>query len=110
MAREGTPLLHGISSIEPDIGVDEIQVDGDNKTSQSLTTLRCISIFFSLFILIFLQGRASLQYSASLGLLDSVAANASLLTTTQSTIARDLDAYSNTSWFTSAYLVSRFSI
>ena len=30
----------------------------------------------------------------------------SLLTTTQSTIAADLDAFAEVSWFTSAYLVS----
>lgn len=33
------------------------------------------------------------------------AMNISFLTTTQSTIAADLDAFDNVSWFTSAYLV-----
>lgn len=34
------------------------------------------------------------------------ASNMSGITTTQSTIAEDLDAFSEASWFTSAYLVS----
>jgi len=33
------------------------------------------------------------------------AANMSGLTTTQSKVAEDLDAYDSTTWFTSAYLV-----
>jgi hypothetical protein len=32
------------------------------------------------------------------------------LTTTQSTIAQDLDAFSEASWFTSTYLVCIFSV
>ena len=35
----------------------------------------------------------------------TIACNISLLTTTQSTIATDLDAFAEVSWFTSAYLV-----
>ena len=38
------------------------------------------------------------------------AMNISLLTTTQSTIAADLNAFDSVSWFTSAYLVSNLSI
>ena len=37
--------------------------------------------------------------------LNGTASNMSGLTTTQSTIAADLDAFKETSWFTSAYLV-----
>lgn len=35
-----------------------------------------------------------------------IATNISLLTTTQSVIAEELDAFEKTSWFTSAYLVN----
>jgi hypothetical protein len=38
-------------------------------------------------------------------MLMDIAVNISLLTTTQSTIAAELDAFSEVSWFTSAYLV-----
>ena len=36
-----------------------------------------------------------------------IAANMSGITTTQSKIAEDLDAFATASWFTSAYLVER---
>ncbi len=38
---------------------------------------------------------------------DEIAANMSGITTTQSKIAEDLDAFDSASWFTSAYLVRK---
>ncbi len=44
--------------------------------------------------------------SERIGLRTVIAANMSGITTTQSKIAEDLDAFASASWFTSAYLVS----
>lgn len=62
--------------------------DGHTAANQSLSRLRGISAAIFLGSLIFIQ-----------------ATNISLLTTTQSVIAGDLDAFEKTSWFTSAYLI-----
>jgi MFS family permease len=61
----------------------------DNDVSQSITTLRTVFSALALGGLIFLQST-----------------NISILTTTQSAIAGDLDAFERTSWFTSAYLIA----
>lgn len=61
----------------------------DHDVSQSITTLRAIFSAVALGGLIFLQST-----------------NISILTTTQSAIAGDLDAFERTSWFTSAYLIA----
>lgn len=63
--------------------------DKDHDVSQSITTLRAIFSAVALGGLIFLQST-----------------NISILTTTQSAIAGDLDAFERTSWFTSAYLIA----
>lgn len=48
-----------------------------------------------------------MKYQTGLVLIASLAAsNLSLVTTTQSKIAEDLDAFVAASWFTSAYMVS----
>lgn len=62
--------------------------DGHTAPNQSLSPIREFSAALFLGCLIFLQ-----------------ATNISLLTTTQSAIAGDLDAFEKTSWFTSAYLI-----
>jgi MFS family permease len=61
----------------------------DDDVSQSTTTLRTVCSALALGGLIFLQST-----------------NISILTTTQSAIAGDLDAFERTSWFTSAYLIA----
>ncbi|KAK3116173.1 hypothetical protein LTR53_003722 [Teratosphaeriaceae sp. CCFEE 6253] len=63
--------------------------DGHTAANQTLTLARGTLCTLALGCLIFLQ-----------------ATNISLLTTTQSTIAADLDAYEKASWFTSAYLIA----
>ncbi|MCJ1473827.1 hypothetical protein MMC13_002479 [Lambiella insularis] len=62
-------------------------------SNQAVTTVRACCIIVSQGLLIFLQ-----------------ACNISLLTTTQSTIAEDLDAFAEVSWFTSAYLIAMASM
>ncbi|KAM0715029.1 hypothetical protein Q7P37_009494 [Cladosporium fusiforme] len=61
----------------------------DNDVSQSITAARAIFSAIALGGLIFLQST-----------------NISILTTTQSAIAADLDAFDKTTWFTSAYLIA----
>lgn len=61
----------------------------DDNASQSITTLRTVFSALALGVLIFLQST-----------------NISILTTTQSAIAEDLDAFDKTSWFTPAYLIA----
>ncbi|KAK5743281.1 hypothetical protein LTR17_002758 [Elasticomyces elasticus] len=68
---------------------EEDSDDGHTIANQSLTLARTILCTVALGSLIFLQ-----------------ATNISLLTTTQTSIAGDLDAYEKTSWFTSSYLIA----
>ena len=108
---EETPLLHSqTSTAEPQIEINDVQTKFD-ATNPPVTTLRGTAIFLSLFTLVFLQGRVLLhKQHAKADRNHIIAANTSLMTTMQSTVARDLDAYSSTSWFTSAYLVSSHGI
>lgn len=96
--NEQSPLLQS----EDDLPVRDI-----DASKQNVTSLRGGFITISLGILIFLQGQYtySQDFVISLTVLYS-ACNISLLTTTSSTIAAELDAFSEVSWFTSAYLVS----
>lgn len=63
--------------------------DGHTAANQTITLARGAVCTVALGCLIFLQ-----------------ATNISLLTTTQSAIAADLDAFEKTSWFTSSYLIA----
>ncbi|EMC93163.1 hypothetical protein BAUCODRAFT_36831 [Baudoinia panamericana UAMH 10762] len=63
--------------------------DGHTPAAQSMSHARTALCTFALGCLIFLQ-----------------ATNISLLTTTQSAIAAELDAFEKTSWFTSSYLIA----
>lgn len=63
--------------------------DGHTAANQTMTFARGTLCTFALGCLVFLQ-----------------ATNISLLTTTQSAIASELDAFEKTSWFTSAYLIA----
>jgi predicted MFS family arabinose efflux permease len=89
---ERTPLIF----VQPPTGERNRDLEGpterrnrDHEVSQSITTLRAIFSAIALGSLIFLQST-----------------NISILTTTQSAIAGDLDAFEKTSWFTSAYLIA----
>lgn len=79
----------------PDSGSDRngkgaaIMDDGHTTANQTITLTRVILCTIALGCLIFLQ-----------------ATNISLITTTQSAIASDLDAFDKTSWFTSSYLIA----
>ncbi|MCJ1360604.1 MAG: hypothetical protein MMC33_010612 [Icmadophila ericetorum] len=85
---EQSPLLPPPS--EPSLdGVDH----DHNASNQSVTPIRAFCIIASLGTLIFLQ-----------------ACNISGLTTAQSAIAESLDAYSETTWFVSAYLIAMASM
>ncbi|MCJ1282556.1 hypothetical protein MMC26_001879 [Xylographa opegraphella] len=87
---EEEPLLPSSAPPESTKGLSE---DESNTSNQSVTRVRACCIISSLGVLIFLQ-----------------ACNISLLTTTQSTIAADLDAFAEVSWFTSAYLIAMASM
>lgn len=67
--------------------------DGHTRASQSLSPIRGFLVYSALGVLIFI-----------------VATNMSLLTTTQSSIAAELDAFEATSWFTSAFLITMSSL
>jgi MFS family permease len=89
---ERTPLI----LVQPPTGERDRGLSGpadshnkDDDVSQSITTLRTVFSALALGLLIFLQST-----------------NISILTTTQSAIAADLDAFEKTSWFTSAYLIA----
>jgi MFS family permease len=74
-------------------GGEEEDAEGHTAASQTLTQTRAILCTIALGVLIFFQ-----------------ATNISLLTTTQSSIAQDLDAFEKTPWFTSAYLMAMSSL
>ncbi|KAK3675439.1 hypothetical protein LTR78_004522 [Recurvomyces mirabilis] len=67
----------------------KIPTDQHTAAAQSLTRTRALLTGLSLALLIFLQ-----------------ATNISLLTTTQSNIASDLQVYDKTTWFTSSFLIT----
>ncbi|KAK5174432.1 uncharacterized protein LTR77_001512 [Saxophila tyrrhenica] len=99
LSDERTPLLKhppppATSNAAPEaLDADQAQSsppsDGHTGPNQSLTWIRGIVVTLALGFLIFLQ-----------------ATNISLLTTTQSAIAGELDAFEKTTWFTSAYLIA----
>ncbi|KUJ11835.1 MFS general substrate transporter [Mollisia scopiformis] len=74
-------------------GADEEELVDPDRANQQVGRGRGMLIVLSLWGLIFLQ-----------------AANMSGITTTQSKIAEDLDAFAAASWFTSAYLIAASSI
>ncbi|KAK1073271.1 hypothetical protein LTR12_006130 [Friedmanniomyces endolithicus] len=79
-------IPNGINHSKPSAsGSPEIHT----TANQSLSTARTILCTLALGLLIFLQ-----------------ATNISMLTTTQTSIAADLDAYDKVSWFTSSYLIA----
>ncbi|KAK5127084.1 hypothetical protein LTR85_008444 [Meristemomyces frigidus] len=82
---DGTPNTDGKPIGSPLSNED----DGHTTANQTLTLARGTLCTIALGCLIFLQ-----------------ATNISLITTTQSAIASDLDAFDKTSWFTSAYLIA----
>ncbi|CBX97610.1 hypothetical protein IAQ61_001177 [Plenodomus lingam] len=87
-AGERAPLLRVTST--PSLPVPEI--DGHDDEAH-VSTLQGAFITAFVGLLIFLQ-----------------ATNISILTTTQSSIAADLDAFEKASWFTSAYLIAMSSL
>lgn len=96
---EETPLLRGesrgedASSGETLLAERREGVIDPNEANQRVGVARGLLIILSLWGLIFLQ-----------------ASNMSGITTTQSRIAEDLDAFAEASWFTSAYLISMSSL
>ena len=123
--NEATPLLSDEPrSIDQDDGSsetltdsrrgDEEEVEDEDKANQHVGRVRGLFIMLSLCGLMFLQGKScncriwKMKYQTGLMLIAFLAAsNLSLVTTTQSKIAEDLDAFVAASWFTSAYMVSR---
>ncbi|KAL5439698.1 hypothetical protein PMIN07_004904 [Paraphaeosphaeria minitans] len=83
--EEQAPLLRDENAPPSSSGENRL---GDDETP-ILSTLRGAVICSSIGLMIFLQG-----------------ANISILTTTQSAIAADLDAFEEATWFTSSYLIA----
>ncbi|KAF2820619.1 MFS general substrate transporter [Ophiobolus disseminans] len=83
---ERAPLLHRSTSVRA-------VYSNDDETEAGISTLRGSFIISSIGLLIFLQ-----------------ATNISILTTTQSSIAADLDAFEKATWLTSSYLIAMSSL
>ncbi|KAI6883809.1 hypothetical protein KC318_g15966, partial [Hortaea werneckii] len=79
----------GVNNSKPNGKPANVDDDGHTLANQTISVARGILCTLALGFLIFLQ-----------------ATNISLITTTQSRIAADLDAFDKTSWFTSAYLIA----
>lgn len=94
-ATEEDPLL-------PRDGVHHSTADDEGKPD--ISVLRGVVIAASMGFLLFLQSKPPSSPLHSRWLI-LVATNISMLTTTTSAIASDLDAFESTSWFISAYLV-----
>ncbi|EAQ85776.1 hypothetical protein CHGG_07029 [Chaetomium globosum CBS 148.51] len=92
---ENTPLLRSESSFVTarDGSPASDRQPGPGPEQPPLGWKRTTCIVFSMWALIFLQ-----------------ASNMSGISTTQSTIAADLDAYESAMWFTSAYMISMSSV
>jgi hypothetical protein len=114
-ASEQSPLLP--PSLSSTTEVDEsvsISTASQPQTEEEprISPLRGTVLGACIAILIFLQSKFSSDPVSTYGLLTAqcprVAANFSLMTTIQSSIAVDLDAFQNASWFTSTYLVGLF--
>ncbi|KAK4158518.1 major facilitator superfamily domain-containing protein [Chaetomidium leptoderma] len=93
---EDTPLLRSESSsvtARDASPTSDRQQPGPAPEQQPLGWKRTTCIVLSMWALIFLQ-----------------ASNMSGISTTQSTIAADLDAYESAMWFTSAYMISMSSV
>ncbi|KAH6627112.1 major facilitator superfamily domain-containing protein [Chaetomium sp. MPI-SDFR-AT-0129] len=93
---ENTPLLSSGSSsitVQDDSPAREQQASPVDASEKRLGWKRTACIVASMWVLIFLQ-----------------ASNMSGMSTAQSTIAADLDAYESAMWFTSAYMISMSSV
>ena len=97
---EESPLLPS-SPAEAENGASPLDVNGAKKPA---SLLRGALIIISLGALILVQGRS--VFFCHVSVLTFLAMNITMLTTTQSVIAADLDAFSEASWLTSAYLIA----
>jgi len=93
VAAEDTPLLRSESSSVTARDASPAPSDHGPAEQPPLGWRRATCIVLSMLVLIFLQ-----------------ASNMSGITTTQSAIAADLDAYDSAMWFTGAYLISMSSV
>jgi hypothetical protein len=123
---EGTSLLRGEGRAVDDGSEELLMGEGreeavtEDKANQQVGRRRGLLIILSLWGLIFLQGSfvgtalvigdGEDESSTRIVLMKNAASNMSVITTTQSKIAEDLDAFAEASWFTSAYLVSSSSL
>ncbi|KAI7571604.1 hypothetical protein KC317_g1492, partial [Hortaea werneckii] len=80
---------NSVDNAKPNGKPANVDDNGHTLANQTISVARGILCTLALGFLIFLQ-----------------ATNISLITTTQSRIAADLDAFDKTSWFTSAYLIA----
>lgn len=81
----------------------------EDDPKSNVSSLRGLGIITSMGLLIFIQSKfLSLpKYSLNDGELNGcpIATNMSMMTTAQSYIAADLDAFAEATWFTSAFMV-----
>jgi hypothetical protein len=96
---ERMPLLYHTVSSEANIAID--QRTSTDSALQATSILRRAFIAAAIGTLVFLQGSVTRLRKYT----NPIASNISLITTTQSMIANDLNAFDEASWFTSAYLV-----
>lgn len=115
---ERAPLIHRSTSLRPIYPEDE-------EAEKGISTLRGTCIIASIGLLIFLQGKMNFLVVILCCLLGNItyhdliytsetnqttATNISILTTTQSSIAEDLDAFDKATWLTSSYLIAMSSL
>ncbi|RFU25288.1 hypothetical protein B7463_g11051, partial [Scytalidium lignicola] len=93
-------------------GNEEDSRTNDGAANQQVSGLRGLLIALSLWGLIFLQGEFILSPLRCLDILwkSGMTSNISMITTTQSDITADLDAFASANWFTSAYLIATASL
>ena len=122
--EERTPLLQEQRGEGSEIGSEETLAErrsdedeeaadeNDDKANQLVGRGRGLLIVLSLWGLIFLQGiLLSKTIERTLVTNESyTASNISIITTTQSKIVADLDAFASANWFTSTYLIAMSSM
>lgn len=111
LASEETPLLaeSGIGETTASAGQNGYE-DEDDVAPTPIAGKRAVVVAFAVVCLLFIQGMITESGRLPHGTNSFAATNITSVSTTQSDIAADLDAFSNTPWLTSSYMVCSHSL
>lgn len=104
-ASEETPLLAAIGDGTTASGGQNGSDTDDDTAPTPVAGKRAAVVAFAVVCLLFIQGMITESEGIPHHTDTAAATNITTVSTTQSDIAADLDAFSNTPWLTSAYMV-----